>query len=334
MGELYGAHTLQEFSRRMDSNDKIAKVIEIINKKNEILDDIMWVEGNLITGHKTTIRTGIPTPAWRMLNYGVPQIKSTTMSITDTCGMLEAYSEVDKKLADLNGNKNDFMLSENKAIIEGFGQKLAETLFYGNNIVNPEAFTGLAYRYSQLSTDENKSGYNIVDFGGSTNLTSIWIAVWGDDTMHGIYPKGSKAGLSLENLGQKTKETINGSETVMHEVYRTHYSWDCGLTVRNWRAVARIANININALIADPTKTNLIPALNSAIEKIEEFITGGKVVIYMHPTLKTVLKNQMMNKGYAQLSYKELEGKMPLLSFDGIPIRSCRALSLAESKIV
>jgi hypothetical protein len=46
------------------------------------------------------------------LNYGVASSKSRTAQVTDSCGMLEAYAEIDKALADLNGNSAAFRLSE------------------------------------------------------------------------------------------------------------------------------------------------------------------------------------------------------------------------------
>jgi hypothetical protein len=80
----------------------------MLAQDNEIMDDICSEKGNLPTGHKTTIRTGLPEATWRKLYGGVKRSKSTTAQIVDTCGMLEAYSEVDKALADLNGNTKAF----------------------------------------------------------------------------------------------------------------------------------------------------------------------------------------------------------------------------------
>ena len=60
------------------------------------------VEGNLETGNKTTVRTGLPTPTWRKLYGGIQPAKSTTAQVQDSCGMLEAYAEIDKALADLD----------------------------------------------------------------------------------------------------------------------------------------------------------------------------------------------------------------------------------------
>jgi len=54
----------------------------------------------------------------------VVPVKSTSNQIVETCGMLEAYSEIDKDLAMLNGNTADFRLSEDTAIIEGMAKLL------------------------------------------------------------------------------------------------------------------------------------------------------------------------------------------------------------------
>jgi hypothetical protein len=337
MAELIsGVTTLADYTKRLDPNDKIAVIAEILNKKNAILDDIMWKEGNLITGEKTTIRTGIPAPTWRILNYGVPKAKSTTAQITDTCGMMETYCEVDKSLVELNGNTTAFLASENKAFIEGFGQTLATALFYGNQSTDPEKITGFDPRFNVLSTDEDKSGYNIIDAGSTTNYnTSIWAVVWGADTAYGIYPKGSKAGLTMENLGQQTSIDSNG---LMHEVIRTHYKWDCGLTVKNWRGISRVANINWAAMQtagdATDTSVNIIKFMQQAMDRVEEYIDGGNLVFYMHPELKSLLGLKLDEKGFAQLGRKDLEGRRNVLTFNGAPVRACRSiLKATESRI-
>jgi len=66
------ALTYADWAKRLDDNYKIATIIEILSQTNEILDDMMVVEGNLPTGHKTTVRTGLPQATWRLLNAGVP----------------------------------------------------------------------------------------------------------------------------------------------------------------------------------------------------------------------------------------------------------------------
>src|SRR5579859_3530558 len=151
-----GALTYADWARRTDPDGKEAAIIELLSQTNEIMDDMLVQEGNLPTGHKTTVRTGLPTATWRLLNYGVPTSKSTTVQITDNCGMLETYSTIDKALADLNGNTAEFRLGEDKAFLEGMNQQMASTFVYGNTAVNPERFMGLAPRYNTITTTTPK----------------------------------------------------------------------------------------------------------------------------------------------------------------------------------
>jgi hypothetical protein len=95
----FSALTLTDWAKRRDPDDRVASIIELLNQSNEVLQDMLWVEGNLPTGHRTTVRTGLPAVAWRKLNYGVPQSKSTTVQVDDACGMLEAFGQVDKDRA-------------------------------------------------------------------------------------------------------------------------------------------------------------------------------------------------------------------------------------------
>jgi len=121
--------TLMDWAKRVDPDGKIAEIVNLLSQTNEILDDMLWMEGNLPTGHKTTIRTGLPQAYWRLINQGVPRGKSTTAQITETCGMLETYSDIDVDLVALAGNDRAFRLSEELAFLEGMNQQMAHTIY-------------------------------------------------------------------------------------------------------------------------------------------------------------------------------------------------------------
>src|SRR5512146_2847170 len=157
--------SLLDWAKRIDPKGKTAPIAELLSQNNEILTDMRWMQGNLPTGHRTTVRTGLPTVTWRLLNGGVAPSKSTTAQIDEQCGMLEAYSEVDVDLAALNGDVGAFRLSEAAAFIESMNQEMASTLFYGNSSTDPEQFMGLAPRFDTISGAN--SGKNIVNGGGS-----------------------------------------------------------------------------------------------------------------------------------------------------------------------
>lgn len=333
MGALTATNpTLLDFDKRLDPNGQIATIVEMLSQTNEVLDDMTFIEGNLPTGHRTTIRTGLPTPTWRKLYGGVQPAKSTTIQVTDNTGMLEAYAEVDKALADLAGNTAAFRLSEDRAFIEGMNNTFASTLFYGNEGTQPEAFTGFAPRFN-LSSAEN--GGNIIKADGSpsgSDNTSIWLVCWGPNTVHGIIPKGSVAGLKMEDKGQVTIENVDGSGGRM-EAYRTHYRWDTGLSVRDWRYVVRICNIDVSQLTKNAaTGSDLIDTMAQAIEMLPS-LGMGRPVFYCNRTVKSFLRRQIANKVAAStLTMDQVAGKH-VLALDGIPVKRCDALLSTESTI-
>jgi len=332
MATLATTHpTLLDVTKRLDPQGKIDTIAEIMNQTNEILDDMVWLEGNLPTGHRTTVRTGLPTPTWRKLYGGVQPGKSRTVQVTDATGMLEAYAEVDKALADLNGNSAAFRLSEDRAHIEGMNQEFASTLFYGNEATEPEAFTGFGARFNDQSAE---NGDNIITSAAtpdSTDNTSIWLVVWGPNTVHGIYPKGSKAGLNMEDKGQVTIENVDGNGGRM-EAYRTHYRWDCGLSVRDWRYVVRV-NLDQEDLVKNAASgPDLIDLMTQAVELIPS-LSMGRPAFYMNRTLRSFLRRQIANKVAAStLTIEQVAGKHVTM-FDGIPVRRCDSITNTESGI-
>lgn len=320
---------LDKFSRE-DSQKKIMKIVELMAKQNDILMDAEYQECNDGSKHKTTMRSGIPEPTWRLFNKGIQPSKSTTVPVLDTTGMMEDYGLVDKALADLSGNADAFRVSENIAKLQGFNNKAARYMFYGNNGSEPEAFLGLAPRYNSL---EAESGANIIDAGGtgSTNA-SLWFVTWGEMTTHLLYPKGSVAGFQHRNLGEDTVKDAVGGE---YQAYRDHFKWDIGMSVRDWRANARIANIDVTALTADgATGAKLIEQMIKAYYLLENPMQGeGRTVIYANRTLQTFLHLQAMNSKNVNLTIGEYAGKK-IPEFLGIPIKRVDALLNTEARVV
>jgi hypothetical protein len=334
------ALTLAEWATRLDPGGKPAAVIELLGQTNEMLTDMLWMECNDGAGHKTTVRTGLPEATWRLLNYGVAKSKSTTIQVRDSTGMLEAYSDIDKALADLNGNTAEFRMGEDMAFIEAMNQEMQKTVIYGSTAADPERFTGLAQRFSAIAAANN--GVNIVDAGGTGSAnTSGWLIGWGQNTCHGLFPKGSKAGLQVRDLGETP--LLDGNQNV-YQGYRTHFKWDCGLTLRDWRFVVRIANIDITA--GAVTTTNLVNYLIAAVNKLPFISAAGNspppggtrpgqvnTAFYVNRTVRAALDQQAMAKTNNFLTIETRDSK-PYTAFRGIPIRICDQLGNSESRVV
>jgi hypothetical protein len=345
------AVTYADHARRMDPDGKIAQIVNILSQTNELLDDMLVVEGNLPTGHQTTIRTGLPSATWRLLNAGVQPTKSTSAQITDTNGMLETYSDIDVDLAKLNGNTGEFRLSEDLAFLEGMNQQMAAAYFYSNALTTPQQIMGFAPRFSSVNPQNAQSANNVVDAGGtgSTN-TSIWIVVWGPMTAHAFFPKGSVAGLQQRDLGEQTLySAVGATQQTQYQVYRTHFQWKTGVSVRDWRYVVRIANIDVTQLLTG-NAPNLINALHRALGKIPTLPTGtgavqstdapdggqmsmGRSAIYCNRVVRTYLNIQATNKANVLLTLDQFNGKV-VTNFLGVPVRTVDSLLNSEARVI
>lgn len=325
--------TLVDLGKSLDPDGSIANVAELLNQENEILDDMVWMEGNLPTGHRSTIRTGLPVPTWRRLYGGVQPTKSNKAQVTDNCSMIEDYAEVDVALANLNGNTMAWRMSEDRAHIEGIGQSLAQVTMYGNEGTTPEKFTGFAPRFNS-STAGN--GSNIIKGGGSGSTnTSIWLVVWGTDKVAGIYPRGSKAGLSVTDKGQVTIENADGASGRM-EAYRTHYKWDCGLMVKDWRYIVRICNVDVALLTKDAaTGADIINSMMRAMFLPPNL--NGRVAFYSNRTIQSYIAQQALNKKNAFLTLDTFTTTSGITrrnpTFMGIPCKRVDQILNTESTV-
>ena len=329
------------YKRQSGDGQQIATIIELLKQTNPILDDAIAVEANNGTKHRTTVRTGLPPITWGMLYKGIAQSKSTTAQVEDATGMAEALSTVDKRLLDLSNNESALRLSEAKAFLELMNQEVAKTVFYGNSAQDPEQFTGLTPRFSSLTAP---NGGQIVDASSGTALTaftSIWFVTWGEQQAHLIYPKGTKAGVSREDKGeQRVQDSAGNPYFVKEELFR----WHVGLSVRDWRYLVRIANIPIDAngniLFpgGPPSTFKLLDFLRRAYWKLHAHrISGGNTVIYANATVCEKLDLEVtptdQGTGYIRLTPDTVTGK-EVMSYRGIPIRQCDAITLGEAKVL
>lgn len=324
--------TIADWAKRLDPDGKTPRIVELLSQSNPMLEDMVIKEGNLPTGHLTTVRTGLPEVAWRLINGGVSPSKSTTAQITEACGMLEAYSQVDPDLAKLNGNIGEFRMSEARAFIEAMNQEASSTMVYGNSGTAPEEFTGFMARYSAISGAGNSQ--NVIDAGGTgSDNASILIVSWDDETVHGIFPKGMLAGLFHEDLGEILMQNANGVSGKLMKALVDHWAWKIGLALKDWRFVARICNIDVSNLVADSGAADLTDMIEHALSCFP--FPMGKQVIYMNRTVKRKFEKQMREDvtSGGGLTYDNVNGKRTAF-FNETPIRVMDAMLNTEARVV
>ena len=326
------ALTLSDYRKRMNPDGSVDFIIEALERANPIMNHVKWIEGNLPTGNKTTLRTSIPRPSIRRINQGIVSHKSTTKQIQDTCMMLEDRSEVDVKLIRLQPNGEAFRRSEDAAFVAGFGDTVSDMLFYGDTQENPDTFNGLSIRYNIVGGEKHTAGHQVVAGGtpGTNTNTSAFFVSWGTKATTGIYPKNSQLGLSQKDLGEQDALDDKGHP---YRALVTLFDMDCGLAVQDIEANALVRNIDVKTLDTLDSKKSL--------ELIKKFVKAKNTIrnlqnrdkdthLYVSPALYDFFEIYLLDKTNVHVTRQDLMNTRPQLYFSGIPIEKSDSILETE----
>lgn len=340
--------TLVDLATRMDPEGKIPVIAEMLSQCNDFEDDLPWVEANEKTGHEFVFRTSIPAGSWRQYYQGVPYSKSTTAKARVGLGMLEDYSQIDKALARHSGDVNRFRESEDMAFLEGMSQTIIETFFYGNTMVTPAEFMGLASFYNTVNTNTAQNAANVLNGGGSgSSNTSLWLIGHGPDTMFAVFPRGSKAGLEMQDKG----DVVPGFDSLGNrfEAYTSWFHQEAGYCPKDWRYGARLANVDTTAAgLAGPNPIDIFMTMSEMLLKFPKLsaktsgvtktdapsdpATGVRPVWYCNRTLRHWMDTQSMRDRNVLISSTDYAGA-PVTKFRDIPIKIVDQILNTESTI-
>ena len=342
--------SLMDAARRMDPDGEIDTIAELLSQANEFFQDMTWTESNMDTGHKSTVRTGLPSGTWRIAYAGVPYARSTTAQITDGLGFLSAYSQIDKRVADLGGKVAQIRMTEDSAFLEGLSQQMATTFWYGNSGTVPSQFNGFSIRFNTASTATAANAVNVLSAGGTASANaSLWLVGWGDMTNFGIYPKGSKAGLVFEDRG----DIVPGYDASNNPfpAYTSYFEWNAGLVTKDWRYTVRIADIDTTTAAAGlfgTTPPDLFLLMSKAVVRFptltkrasgitetdapDEPAPGINPGFYCNRTVRESLDIQAIRDKNVLLKPTEYAGQ-PIIEFRGIPLRVSDSLLSTEATI-
>ncbi len=323
------AFTFNDLRKRLNPQGSLDWIMEIMAESNPIMQHIPWMEGNLPTGNQTTLRTSYPHPELRRINRGVGNQKSDTKQITDTCCIMEARSPIDVRLLKMAPDKEGLRRSEDAAFVEGFTQALASYIFYGDTEANPDQFNGLAIRYNTLTGDKGTPGYQVINAGGATasKQASAYFVDWGERSVVGIYPRGSKAGLDTQDLGENDMLDPDGKP---YRAVTTLFSWDAGLAVQNLRKIAVVHNIDMNTSAEKTTAAERKAILENLVRAKNRLQNPKNPRLYVPENLYTLIELSLNDKSNVYITRQELMNQMPKLYISGVEISSCDALKENE----
>lgn len=325
--------TLMDVAGYMPKLSGPAIMIEALNFASEFWDDITFIEANNGSHHDASIRTGLPSGTWRALYEGVDPSRSNYVNVSDKSGQLVDYSVVDKALYQRMGaNAATWRANEDAAFYEGMMQNVLKTVFYGDVNDSARAFVGLANRFNTVNASVQTAA-NVIDAGGTgSNNASIWLVGWSPRTVALFYPKGTQAGLQIQNLGQQTRSGVNGKS---YEALVTYFEISVGLSVQDWSAVVRIANIDVTLLKGDLSSGPDLPALMDRATDLLKNTSGMRPVWYTTRTVRGFIRSQVEKKTGFTLHSEDLykrDRKVP--TYAGYPIRALETLLNTEVRVV
>lgn len=339
--------TLADLTSRSDSAGKQAYIAEMMSQSIVTVEDIPLVEANERGGHEFVLRTSIPTGSFRGYNMGVGYSKSTTGKARMGIGSLEGWSQVDQMLAEDSGDIATFRENEDMAFLEGMGQTMEQTVWYGNTTVNAPEFMGLSPLYNSLTMAQNAQ--NVIDGGGTgSSNASLWLLCWGERQIFGVYPRGSQAGISSEDQGNVVPAYDSlGNPFKAYTIWFRH---QMGVIPMDWRFGVRCANLDVTtAGLAGPNAPDLFkimsqmvmkpPALGKASSGITKTDAPNdqspsiRPVWYCNRTVRYYMDVQGMRNRNVLLTINDAAGK-PQDVFRMIPVKVSDQLLVDEARVV
>ena len=115
--------TMLDVAKRMKPDGSAeTEMALMMSKVDPFVEHMPMIECNDGTSHLGVIQTGLPTPAWKLLNYGTQPTKSKSKQVKDATGMLEDWGEIDEEVFNLNGAKDSFRMTEDHIFRASIGQ--------------------------------------------------------------------------------------------------------------------------------------------------------------------------------------------------------------------
>lgn len=235
--------SIVDVASRFTEDGNVLNIAEMMSQHNSVAGDLPYMQANEMASHQFVFRTSIPGGTFRGYNQGTPFGKSTTAKGKVGMAMLRGYSQIDKDLAAHTGAPERFRETEDQAFLEGMGQTIVGKIWYGNAATNPVEFNGMSTFYNTISTANAQNAVNVLNAGGvGNNNSSMWLIGWGLQSIYAVYPRGSKAGLSMDDKGSVIPATDSAGN--WFEAWTTHFGQDIGLVPEDWRFGVRVGNID------------------------------------------------------------------------------------------
>lgn len=332
--------TLSDAKSFLDKS--ISDVAEVLVQALPIINDIPYVEMNKGTKHVVAMRSDLPEVYYRKANQAIPASKTTVEEREFTTAHFESKSVMDEAVASYGGKDRIAANRWNQAEghIQANANELADLILYGSPEEDHRRVPGIFHILSTLNPAEPTSK-QIIDAGGiGSDNASILFVSWGKKKVYGVFEKGTQAGLKRvdrspgNNLVQIAGATEIGG-TGWYWGYEENFMVDHGLVVEDYRAMARVANIDTSNLKDPAQAAKLLSLMTKAFYRIPPQLRSQGGMIYMNSTIVSFLDEQataLIGQG-GGLTTQNYQGE-PVLYFRRWKIQEMDNMLNTEARVV
>jgi hypothetical protein len=137
-------------------------------------------------------------------------------------------------------------------------------------------------------------------------------------------------GIAKEKVDTGVTMAVFDSNQNPFQGYRSHFKWEAGICVRDWRFGVRLCNID-TTITSNNISADLIGLMSRAIDRLPS-LTAGRCAFYMNRTIFSILKIQALAKSNYALSVEEGLTQIEY-KFLGIPLRKVDQILNTEATI-
>lgn len=289
--------------------------VNLIAKKNDFLDDVRWEEGIGLTSHLIGQIVSMPDITESADNQGYGTGKDEVINVDEFACEIGSNNPIDVRTLMRSPNPREFRSRKDDSHIVAHGEKLVERVFSGNRKTNPLQIDGLYNRNFWAGSISSNGAYQLSAGGISgADMFDAWVIRHGEDAFKMWYPRGSKAGINIEDKGELPVLDAAGK---MYFAQVTHFDWKFGLGIYDPRNIVRVSNIKPSDS-AQKLEETLVRAINRMRGE-------NDIVIYLPSEVYTQLDILAMNKTNAVYTKEDVFGRK-VTTFRGVPVRKVEFL--------
>lgn len=240
-----GHRTLLDAARAEAISDLDYELVKILAQSNTMAARGVWRPCNQGDTYVTVWESGLPESSSRMLNRGTPFSNGHTSQRKFGVGKFSTSTAVDIASPEFQVDNTGFIVRASDSHMRTLGNKFDSDLIYGSTAADPAGFDGLTTYFGSLDVFD---GECVIDAGGQgSDNCSIWLIHWGPNGCFLTYPSSSSVGISMTSVTNTILTDENGLSYVGNAFF---WELDAGFAFKDYRAVCRIANVDVSGLKA------------------------------------------------------------------------------------